>query len=125
MMSFLAGTGEGRGARGGNYSVVHGAAVQGAEMSIGYNDIWGGVGVDQGWFGIVLPKGLLRWMPSRLSPLAVVFAELSFPAVMGSNCCGPLNGKPLAMVKSPGQVDGAAHVEGARCSPACRWCAVW
>ena len=50
------------------------AAVQRDEMSIGYNDIWGGVGVDQGWFGIVLPKGLLRWMPSRLSPLAVVVA---------------------------------------------------
>ena len=34
-------------------------------MSIGYNDIWVGGGVDQGWVGTVLPKVLLRWMPSR------------------------------------------------------------
>ena len=40
-------------------------------MSIGYCDIWVGGGVDQGWVGTVLPKVLLRWMPSRLSPLAV------------------------------------------------------
>ena len=40
--------------------------------------------------------------------------EPSFPVVMGSNCCSPLNGKPLAMVESSGQVDDAAHVEGAR-----------
>ena len=40
-------------------------------MSIGYSDIWVGGGVDQGWVGTVLPKVLLRWMPSRLSPLAV------------------------------------------------------
>ena len=39
-------------------------------MSIGYSDIWVGGGVDQGWVGTVLPKVLLRWMPSRLSPLA-------------------------------------------------------
>ena len=38
-------------------------------MSIGYSDIWVGGGVDQGWVGTVLPKVLLRWMPSRLSPL--------------------------------------------------------
>jgi len=30
---------------------------------------WGGV--DQGWVGTVLPKVLLRWTPSRLSPLVV------------------------------------------------------
>ena len=41
-------------------------------MSIGYSDIWVGGGVDQGWVGTVLPKVLLRWMPSRLSPLVVV-----------------------------------------------------
>jgi len=39
-------------------------------MSIGYSDIWVGGGVDQGWIGTVLPKVLLRWVPSRLSPLA-------------------------------------------------------
>ena len=38
-------------------------------MSIGYSDIWVGGGVDQGWVGTDLPKVLLRWMPSRLSPL--------------------------------------------------------
>jgi len=36
-----------------------------------------------------------------------------------------LNGKPLAMVESFGQVDDAAHVEGARWSPTCQWRAVW
>ena len=40
-------------------------------MSIGYSDIWVGGGVDQGWVGTVLPKVLLRWMPSRLSLLVV------------------------------------------------------
>jgi len=40
-------------------------------MSIGYSDIWVGGGVDQGWVGTVLPKVLLRWMPSRLSQLVV------------------------------------------------------
>ena len=40
-------------------------------MSIGYSDIWVGGGVDQGWVGTVLLKVLLRWMPSRLSPLVV------------------------------------------------------
>ena len=40
-------------------------------MSIGYSDIWVGGGVDQGLVGTVLPKVLLRWMPSRLSPLVV------------------------------------------------------
>ena len=40
-------------------------------MSIGYSDIWIGGGVDQGWVGTALPKVLLRWMPSRLSPLVV------------------------------------------------------
>ena len=40
-------------------------------MSIGYSGIWVGGGVDQGWVGTVLPKVLLRWMPSRLSPLVV------------------------------------------------------
>ena len=40
-------------------------------MSIGYSDTWVGGGVDQGWVGTVLPKVLLRWMPSRLSPLVV------------------------------------------------------
>ena len=47
-------------------------------MSIGYSDIWVGGGVDQDWVGTVLPKVLLRWMPSRLSPL--VFAAVSAPA---------------------------------------------
>ena len=49
-------------------------AIQIDEMSIGYSDILGGGGVDQGWFGTVLPKMLLQWMTSRLSPLAVVAA---------------------------------------------------
>ena len=40
-------------------------------MSIGYSDIWVGRGVHQGWVGTILPKVLLRWMPSRLSPLVV------------------------------------------------------
>ena len=40
-------------------------------MSIGYSDIWVGGGVDQFWVGTVLPKVVLRWMPSRLSPLVV------------------------------------------------------
>ena len=40
-------------------------------MSIGYSDIWVWGGVDQGWVGTVLPKVLLRWMPSRLTPLVV------------------------------------------------------
>ena len=50
-------------------------------MSIGYSDIWVGGGVGQGWVGTILPKAsrvyvylpkvLLRWMPSRLSPLVV------------------------------------------------------
>ena len=40
-------------------------------MSIGYSDIWVEGGVDQGWVGTVLPEVLLRWMPSRLSPLVV------------------------------------------------------
>ena len=43
-----------------------GRAVQRDEMSIGYNEIEVGVGVDQGWFGTVLPEVLLWWMPSRL-----------------------------------------------------------
>ena len=48
-----------------------GTAVQRDEMSIGYSDIWVGSGVNQGWVGTVLPQVLLRWMPSRLSPLVV------------------------------------------------------
>ena len=40
-------------------------------MSIGYSGIWVGGGVDQGRVGTVLPKVLMRWMPSRLSPLVV------------------------------------------------------
>ena len=59
----------------------------------------------------------------RHSPLSSL--ESSFPVVMGSSCCSPLNGKPLAMVEFSGQVDDAAHVEGARWSPACQWRAVW
>ena len=43
-----------------------GGAVQRDEMSIGYNEIEVGVGVDQGWFGTVLPEVLLWWIPSRL-----------------------------------------------------------
>ena len=51
-----------------------GTAVQRDERPIDHSDIWGGVGVNQGWFGTVLPEVLLRWMPSRLSPLAIVVA---------------------------------------------------
>ena len=47
-------------------------------MSIGYSDIWVGGEVDLGWVGTALPKVLLRWMPSRLSPLVV--AAVSAPA---------------------------------------------
>ena len=52
-------------------------------MSIGYSDIWIGGGVDQGWVGTVLPKVLLRWMPSRLSPLVV--AAVSAAAAAAAN----------------------------------------
>ena len=93
-----------------------GTAAQRDEITIGYSDIWGGVGVDQGRFGTVLPKVLLRWMPSRLSSLAVVVAG----AVVSRR-----DGQQLAMVESPGQVDDAAHVGGANWSPACRWRAIW
>ena len=66
MMSFLAGAGDGH-ARGGHADGGgRGAEVQRDEMSIGYNEIEVGVGVDQGWFGTVLPEVLLWWMPSRL-----------------------------------------------------------
>ena len=57
-----------------------GGAVQRDEMSIGYNEIEVGVGVDQGWFGTVLPEVLLWWMPSRLLPLVVVVAGIVLPA---------------------------------------------
>ena len=36
-----------------------GAEVQRNEMSIGYNEIGIGAGVDQGWLGTVLPEVLL------------------------------------------------------------------
>ena len=49
-------------------------------MSIGYSDIWVGGGVDQGWVGTVLPKVLLRWMHSRLSPLVVAAVNASAAA---------------------------------------------
>ena len=49
-------------------------------MSIGYSDIWVGGGVDQGWVGTVLPKVLLRWMPSRLSPLVVAVSAAAAAA---------------------------------------------
>ena len=49
-------------------------------MSIGYSDIWVWGGVDQGWVGTVLPKVLLRWMPSRLSPLVVAAVSAAAPA---------------------------------------------
>ena len=39
-------------------------------MFIGYSDIWVGGGVEGSRFGWHC-KVLLRWMPSRLSPLAV------------------------------------------------------
>ena len=49
-------------------------------MSIGYSDIWVGGG---GWVGTVLPKVLLRWIPSRLSPLVV--AAVSAAAVAAAD----------------------------------------
>ena len=52
-------------------------------MSIGYSDIWVWGGVDQGWVGTVLPMVLLRWMPSRLSPLVV--AAVSAAAAAAAN----------------------------------------
>ena len=48
-----------------------GGGVDQGWVGIGYSDIWVGGGVDQGWVGTVLPKVLLRWMPSRPSPLVV------------------------------------------------------
>ena len=55
---------------------------------------------------------------AAVAPLAVVVAGTDVPNRDGASCCcGPLNGKPLAMVKSSGQVDDA-HVEGVRRSPA-------
>ena len=49
-------------------------AVQRDKPPSGHSDILGGGGVDQDWAGTVLLKVLLRWMPSQLSPLAIVAA---------------------------------------------------
>ena len=59
-------------------------------MSIGYSGIWVGGGVDQGWVGTVLPKVLLRWMLSRLSPLVVaaVSATAAAAADNDDDCGG-------------------------------------
>ena len=62
-------------------------------MSIGYSDIWVGGGVDQGWVGTALPKVLLRWMPSRLSPLVVAAVSAAAAAAAaddddGGGCDG-------------------------------------
>jgi len=54
-------------------------------MSIGYSDIWVGGGVDQGWVGTVLPKVLLRWMPSRLSPLVVATVSAAATAAAAAD----------------------------------------
>ena len=54
MMSFLAGAGDGHARSGHADDGGRGAEVQRDEMSIGYNKI-GVAGVDQGWFGTVLP----------------------------------------------------------------------
>ena len=54
-------------------------------MSIGYSDIWVGGGVDQGWVGTVLPKVLLRWMPSRLSPLVVAAVSAAAAAAAAAD----------------------------------------
>ena len=62
-----------------------GTAVQCDEMSIGYSDIWVGGGVDQGWVGTVLPKALLRWMPSRLSPLVVAAVSAAAAAAAAAD----------------------------------------
>ena len=54
-------------------------------MSIGYSDVWVGGGVDQGWVGTVLPKALLRWMPSRLSPLVVAAVSAAAAAAAAAD----------------------------------------
>ena len=54
-------------------------------MSIGYSDIWVGGGVDEGWVGTVLPKVLLRWMPSRLSPLVVAAVSAAVAAAAAAD----------------------------------------
>ena len=54
-------------------------------MSIGYSDIWVGGGVDQGLVGTVLPKVLLRWMPSRLSPLVVAAVSAAAAAAVADD----------------------------------------
>jgi len=60
-------------------------AIQRDKMSIGYSDIWVGGGVDQGWVGTVLPKVLLRWMPSRLSPLVVATVSAAATAAAAAD----------------------------------------
>ena len=57
-------------------------------MSIGYSDTWVGGGVDQGWVGTVLPKVLLRWMPSRLSPLVIAAVSAAAAAAADDNVGG-------------------------------------
>ena len=37
------------------------------KISMGFSDIWGGGGVDQGWVGTVLPKVLLVWIAAVAS----------------------------------------------------------
>ena len=86
--------------------------------SHGVEDVGGVAGIDDADVvaGVnYAGKGTRRRPWCSLSSL-----EPSFPVVMGSNCCSPLNGKPLAFVESSGQVDDAAHVEGARWSPTCQ-----
>ena len=83
-----------------------------------------------------MPKGAV-WntpMVSRVSMISMVprvstmlermldeMDDRCWPLFFGS----PLNGKPLAMVESSGQVDDAAHLEVARWSPTYQWRAVW
>ena len=81
-----------------------GTAAQRDEITIGYSDIWGGVGVDQGWFGTVLPEVLLQWMPSWPSPLAVVVAGAVVSRRDRQQLMWPIEWKAVGycMVKSPG-----------------------
>ena len=71
-------------------------------MSIGYSDIWVGGGVDQGWVGTALPKVLLRWMPSRLSPLVVAAVSAAAAAAAADDDDGGGGG-------DDDDDDGASH----------------
>ena len=66
-------------------------------MSIGNNEIEVGVGVDQGWFGTVLPEVLLWLMPSRLSRHSPLLSlEPMFQTTMGPSLLWPIKWKAIS-----------------------------